>query len=684
MLKWSDGARVRQDRFRGSSANAGANTHRAQSARSGRNARVNAIETAEASPGEEESGEWHESDEYSEEEPLDDEASQSGATPPSASQTQTDLRGSDVMHVQNACVQIEPAQAGSGMYNTTDSAVAEVDTFENQIQSAAAWRNAYRLSPVFCLPPQPTQINQLAQASLSNDAILVDSGAAKPCFNKAKSFEGRTLSEGTSKLIDAGQHPIENRGEGTARILKRTDPPSSALRFIEQEGAVYTPGLSRSIFSEGVHQQSGGSVLRQGDVLWTVMHFKNGEVRVFEGDNTSWLVWPDGSSVKLRKDPADGILDYIEPETATSYDEATSILGRHDIAARLQKTAAAQKSQPVARVATEGKASQKWLNTSPECSSTKLLENLQLIQQQFEAEAAHWHRLNGAANEQTFALVNNIHSQMDELCKRVSDEKDGTGASYRQPAEAKVAARTLDPGLLPIVCAHCELTGDHGAHTCPNTCSECPAFGHGDPCPKRTQPNQYVHALSKMGMASTYVPRDTLGPVEHTDRPVPEATHADIQTAYGSLSFEKAKRRRVRGTDPGTSTSQVTAVHAGEPAEDMSHKRDAVRMCGLAIAEQQLPNVHDKPPSEWLGWLSTQEQTSLATNALLVRDAKRKLMTAQANDQAKPGEKARRLEQYKQAEAGYKNATESATFALISALGELHTDAVVTSATPQE
>ena len=194
-------------------------------------------------------------------------------------------------------------------------------------------------------------------------------------------------------------------------------------------------------------------MLRQGDVLWTVMHFKNGEVRVFEGANTSWLVWPDGSSVKLRKDPADGILDYIEPETATSYDEATSILGRHDIAARLQKTAAAQKSQPVARVATEGKASQKWLNTSPECSSTKLLENLQLIQQQFEAEAAHWHRLNGAANEQTFAPVNNIHLQMDELCKRVSEEKDGTGASYRQPAEAKIAARALDPGLLPIVCA---------------------------------------------------------------------------------------------------------------------------------------------------------------------------------------------------------------------------------------
>ena len=83
---------------------------------------------------------------------------------------------------------------------------------------------------------------------------------------------------------------------------------------------MYTLGLSRSIFSEGVHQKSGGSVLRQGDVLWTVMHFKNGEVRVFEGANTSWLVWPDGSSVKLRKDPADGILDYIEPETATSYD----------------------------------------------------------------------------------------------------------------------------------------------------------------------------------------------------------------------------------------------------------------------------------------------------------------------------------------------------------------------------
>ena len=152
----------------------------------------------------------------------------------------------------------------------------------------------------FVYPPQSSQINQLAQASLSNDAILVDSGAAKPCFNKAKSFEGRTLAPATSKLIDAGQHPIENQGEGTARVLKRTDPPASALRFIEQEGAVYTPGLSRSIFSEGVHQKSGGSVLRQGEVLWMVMHFKNGEVRVFEGANTSWLVWPDGSSVKLR------------------------------------------------------------------------------------------------------------------------------------------------------------------------------------------------------------------------------------------------------------------------------------------------------------------------------------------------------------------------------------------------
>ena len=91
-----------------------------------------------------------------------------------------------------------------------------------------------------------------------------------------------------------------------------------------------------------------------------------------------------------------------------------------------------------------------WLNTSPECSSTKLPENLQLIQQQFEAEAAHWHRLNGAANEQTFALVSSIHAQMDELCKRVSDEKNGTGASYRQPAEAKIAARALDPGLLTL------------------------------------------------------------------------------------------------------------------------------------------------------------------------------------------------------------------------------------------
>ena len=90
-LKWSDGARVRQDRFGGSSANAGTNMHRARSARPGRNARVNAIETGKISPGKEEPGEWHESDEYSEEEPLDDEASQSGATPPSASQTQADL-----------------------------------------------------------------------------------------------------------------------------------------------------------------------------------------------------------------------------------------------------------------------------------------------------------------------------------------------------------------------------------------------------------------------------------------------------------------------------------------------------------------------------------------------------------------------------------------------------------------
>ena len=97
------------------------------------------------------------------------------------------------MHVQNACVQIELAQAGSRMYNAAGQTTADVDTFENQINSAAAWRNAYCLSPVFCLPPQSSQINQLAQASLSNDAILVDSSAAKPCFNKAKSFEGRSL-----------------------------------------------------------------------------------------------------------------------------------------------------------------------------------------------------------------------------------------------------------------------------------------------------------------------------------------------------------------------------------------------------------------------------------------------------------------------------------------------------------
>ena len=106
-------------------------------------------------------------------------------------------------------------------------------------------------------------------------------------------------------------------------------------------------------------------------------------------------------------------------------------------------------------------------------------------------------------------------------------------------------------------------------------------------------------------------------------------------------------------------------MHAGEPTTDIAHKRDAVRMCGLAIAEQQLPNVHDKPASEWLNWLSTQEQTTLATNALLVRDSKQKLPVAQANDRAKPGKKARRLEQYKQAEANHNNATESATFALI-------------------
>ena len=97
------------------------------------------------------------------------------------------------MHVQNACVQIESAQAESRMYNAADRATADDNEFQNKINSAAAWRNAYRLSPVFCLPPQSSQINQLAQASLSNDAILVDSSAAKPCFNKAKSFEGRTL-----------------------------------------------------------------------------------------------------------------------------------------------------------------------------------------------------------------------------------------------------------------------------------------------------------------------------------------------------------------------------------------------------------------------------------------------------------------------------------------------------------
>ena len=125
-------------------------------------------------------------------------------------------------------------------------------------------------------------------------------------------------------------------------------------------------------------------------------------------------------------------------------------------------------------------------------------------------------------------------------------------------------------------------------------------------------------------------------------------------------------------------------MHAGEPTTDIAHKRDAVRMCGLAIAEQQLPNVHDKPASEWLNWLSTQEQTTLATNALLVRDSKQKLVAAQANDRAKPGKKARRLEQYKQAEANHNNATESATFALISALGELHTDTVVVSSSTLE
>ena len=128
----------------------------------------------------------------------------------------------------------------------------------------------------------------------------------------------------------------------------------------------------------------------------------------------------------------------------------------------------------------------------------------------------------------------------------------------------------------------------------------------------------------------------------------------------------------------------MAAVHAGEPTADIAHKRNAVRMCGLAVAEQQLPDVLDKPPSEWLGWLSTQEQTSLATNALLVRDTKRKLLAAQTNDQAKPGEKARRMKQYKQAEDSCRNATESATFALISALGELHTGAVVASSSSQE
>jgi hypothetical protein len=185
-------------------------------------------------------------------------------------------------------------------------------------------------------------------------------------------------------------------------------------------------------------------------------------------------------------------------------------------------------------------------------------------------------------------------------------------------------------------------------------------------------------------MTSTYVPHDTLSPVEHIDRPVPEATQVDIQAAYGSLLFERARKRRVRHIEPTTSTNQVTAVHAGEPTTDIAHKRDAVRMCGLAIAEQQLPNVHDKPASEWLNWLSTQEQTTLATTALLVRDSKQTLVAAQANDRAKPGKKARRLEQYKQAEANHNNATESATFALISALGELHTDTVVVSSSTQE
>ena len=100
--------------------------------------------------------------------------------------------------------------------------------------------------------------------------------------------------------------------------------------------------------------------------------------------------------------------------------------------------------------------------------------------------------------------------------------------------------------------------------------------------------------------------------------------------------------------------------------------------------EKQLPNVHDKPASEWLGWLDTQEQTALATNALLVCDSKRKLIAAQNSERAKPADKARRLAQYKQAEADYKSATESATFALISALGELHTDAVMSSQHHQE
>ena len=505
------------------------------------------------------------------------------------------------------------------------------------------------------------RVSEVQSAELPKDACMSDSGAGGGVDPYLQNFERIQPSKTT--LLAANGSKMDNRGKGLRRRMATTIEGRVVAVYDE---AYHCPDAPKPIASEGQHAKQGGSVIRAGHMAKRIeitdIHDNVTRLDV-GGVAQTWWLYPDGTVIPLVKG-RNNIIDYMVPVQPTPYAEATTILGRQEVAHKYAQ------SKVVSAMDITTQVQEQWLNMDYDVTVEKYQKEMQEIQRKMEQCCYMQHKLRGMADEDTTELAHVVHEQVVEWGKRVRD--------FRQtdPAMPKQRAHGIDPHLVPLACAKCEQDDPpHSAYTCTQKCAECRQHQHTSSCSKVHTKGEYIHKITNVMLtAFECMPDETLS----VQRESPMMDKVDVtmmSEAYDMLEIAQAAEEESLTRAKGKEAQRTLT------GDENDSKREMVMACGWQTVMQhahEIADVLDMQSKQWLNMLTEEERMTLAVHAIVLRDTEKKIKGMAKHDDISmytPQEKGQ-IRSNMNARTQYKKAVAQARAIVEDAMAAMYDDSV--------